>query len=398
MTITLTTENIDNFITPGKQKYVMKLENNVLSFVPVKKTKWKHRIAAWFGSGPLNLNSIADFISTHRTEINAKLDSQTQCKFYSKLIDKCVSYNGHKHHFYCKVKTTALHALKDTLKENSWATAWTTHQLGATYDTDGSGIVDFSYVNHDLHFGFVADAAGHNEPVMKPVFDDIMNTFIKKYEEALKKQTFKDIQEAGNFVREQMSQLAETIKADRRPIKPEGIGKTGNTLFGYSFGDSSYHPAMSFAQVVNINSQRVLLHVNFADTSLLIRRADGSFNSSLIVKGNNIGVGSAKVDVKGFVVKSGDLIIGFSDGIGEFLTLEECQEVIVATKNPQDLLEGFKKKIIEKGEQFTKEHPTERNRVVDGIESASKATYMKYHDKTAAAYIDDISLFTLPVV
>ena len=98
--------------------------------------------------------------------------------------------------------------------------------------------------------------------------------------------------------------------------------------------DNTLKPAFSFAQIAKIDDQRKLFSVEFSDTMLLIKHADGSSERPNVLRGKgNYGLGDnshpsrLKIQVATTDVE-GDEVYGFSDGIGEFLSMAELQEII----------------------------------------------------------------------
>ena len=262
----------------------------------------------------------------------------------------------------------------------------------ATYDDSEPGNVDFSYVNRDLGFGYVVDGSGHNNPQMQRVLEDILLRFNKKYEQEIARQKFNSPEEAQAFLLRTFNELGTTLVEDVRPVKGE------ETL-----ANSSFQPAISFAQIVTVNKwfkkKQFLVSFELADGVLLIRKANGQFDESLVVAKENFGLGAVQVraaperilQAKVTPLEKGDTVIGFTDGIGEFLTLPECEAVIRQTPSSTGLLQAFKNKIIAKGKAFKSTGP---HRDVKET-SANCSKYTKYHSPDSPTYCDDMSLFVL---
>lgn len=387
MRINFDTTHIENFLNDSSEKYMVTLNENSLRFVPLRQTSIFHRIAAWFGCGPLNLNNIANFISHHNEEINQKLTPANQILFYQKLIGKCLHYNSNYIHAFSHVPNSVLNAFEKHVPMCSDAF----FSKETTYHSREDGLdgnVDFSYSNRRLGFGYVVDGAGHNNPYMQPVLQELLRKFTQSYEQALESRKFKTIESAQQFLTDQLGQLARTLTSDSRPIH-----KNSST-----FEDLSYHPAISFAQTIKIGSSYYLLSVELADTMIVIKKANGTFDTSLATSRTDFGLGSGTINVHTTPISPGDTIIGFSDGIGEYLTLEECTEII-SSSMPSNLLENFKDKIIDKGKEFTKRVSDTSMRREEDIQSANQSRYIKYHtfDVASPRYHDDISLFALTV-
>jgi hypothetical protein len=387
MRINFDTTHIENFLNDSSQKYVVTLNENSLRLVPLRQTSIFHRIAAWFGCGPLNLNNIANFISHYNEEINQKLTPANQILFYQKLIGKCLHYNSNYIHAFSYVPNSVLSAFEKHVPMCSDAF----FSKETTYHSREDGLdgnVDFSYSNRRLGFGYVVDGAGHNNPYMQPVLQELLRKFTQSYEQALESRKFKTIESAQQFLTDQLGQLARTLTSDSRPIHKNS----------HTFEDLSYHPAISFAQTIRIGSSYYLLSVELADTMIVIKKANGTFDTSLATSRPDFGLGSGTINVHITPISPGDTIIGFSDGIGEYLTLEECTEII-SSSMPSNLLENFKDKIIDKGKEFTKRVSDTSMRREEDIQSANQSRYIKYHtfDVASPRYHDDISLFALTV-
>lgn len=336
MSINFNTSNIGHFLNYSSHKHVLILNGNSLRFIPLNQTSIFQRVAARFGYGPLSLNNIANFIRLHNDEISEKLSDANREIFYEKLSEKCSHYNNSYRHPFVKISNQALIVFKQQFSVCSYAYS----SKSTTYNIEegqSDGNVDFSYSNKKLGFGYVVDGSGHNNPVMQPVLKDLVDNFTQSYETALESQLFTSIESAQQFLESHLKQFGKTLSDDRRPIKKS-----------YTFEDASYHPAMSFAQTIRIGSNHYLLSVELADTMLIIKKANGTFDTSLINPRPDFGLGSGVINVCATPISPGDTIIGFSDGIGEFLTLEECKEIISGNSSPE-LLEAFKRKIIEKG-------------------------------------------------
>ena len=396
------TDNIECFLNkkPNQEKHVISLSGNTLRFVPISQTSFFHRIAAWFGFGPLSLNRITHFIVEHNKAIDQQIKNpENTAAFYKNLFRKVLVYNQNLHHSCHKVQTSTLDILKVKVRKDQCSYALASKDT--TYNTHANGPdgnVDFSYVNQKLGFGYVVDGAGHNNPLMQPVLKNILDEFNQSYEEAFAHQKFITIDDAKGFIESQFIELAQKVKQNGSKIE-----ESGTLDYICTLADASYQPAMSFAQIVKINSQYHLLTLEIGDTMMLIKKADEKtgrvdIDASLVAKRLNLGLGNGTIVIRAIPISRKDTIIGFSDGIGEFLTLDECKEII-SRSQPSDLLANFKSKIIQKGETFKKEDEAERGRREVLIESANKHAYVKFHtfDEDSPSYHDDISLFILTI-
>lgn len=219
-----------------------------------------------------------------------------------------------------------------------------------SYDApNAEGIDDLAYANRFLGFGYVVDGSGHNNEMMATVLRIIFNDFNKTYIEAYKEEYLTGSMKTGEeyrvFLQQQLNDLGNKIHEDPRQVLNDPKQP------GTHLDDPSLKPAMSFAQVVRLGKERVLVTAQFADTMLLIKKADGSFDSTIARNKSDGGVGNRGdlPNVKEKTVSIGDVVYGMTDGIGEFLTLEECEKIISANKDPSLLMTEFKEAIITLG-------------------------------------------------
>ena len=208
--------------------------------------------------------------------------------------------------------------------------------IDATYETSGEGNLDYSYVNPRLGFGFVLDGAGHGNPERKKIQDPIITQFIKSYQIELvsKKSDFNNVEEARQFVQVHM----DAFGTEFNKVLPE------------------YAPAIMFTQVIEIGNQRHLLMAHMADTALYIKTQAGWMTTA---PQEDIGFGSSGISkgeinlphVQTLELSPGDELVGFTDGIGEFLTMTECYAILNSNNDRLTLLKQFKQKIIAKGNE-----------------------------------------------
>jgi hypothetical protein len=343
------------------------------------------------------LNSIVKFIYENQENIDKQINSDRSTEFYEKLNKKCTSYNYH--HYYHRIPLHILTYIENqTMREKH--NLFTTAQKSVTYQIapgQEDGNIDFSYVNSNLKFGYVVDGSGHNKPQMVLVLNSLLDNFIVSYCKEINSQNFTSIEDARDFVKNQLEKLGSNIDADNRSVNDNKDTLAANNL----------KPAISFAQVIKIDNQFHLLSVQCSDTNLIIKRSDGTFDTSLLERRDDVGLGDKThggCSVKCLSVNSDDLIIGFSDGIGEFLHLDELEEIITSTTHTKDLLENLKNKIIAKGILFSQEYAEDPEKLKSralqlpqGKKTASQARWIKYHTFDKGNCHDDISLFTLIV-
>ncbi|NGX58244.1 MAG: hypothetical protein K940chlam3_01149 [Chlamydiae bacterium] len=221
--------------------------------------------------------------------------------------------------------------------------------LDQTYESDGSGNIDYSHVNSDSAFAFVADGAGHNRSDVKVAQTPIFEQFCLSYPKRLSDTGLGSLEEAREFVEKQIKNLG------RR------INQTSYTdRHGLEKDLSDRDPAISFVQVVEFDEQKYLLTAQLADCMLLVRHADGKIET-LYKTGENYNAGLGRAissetyyypTVEVHKIEPGTEVFGFSDGIGEFLTLDELNSVIEENTDRGHLLHELKDLIMKKGIEF----------------------------------------------
>lgn len=268
---------------------------------------------------------------------------------------------------------------------------------GATYETDGLGIDDVAYANPKIKFGYVADGTGHNNPLMAKILNRIFKKFNEDYEAAIEQpeNDLSDTEAWKSFVQKQLTTLGQAIHGE-----PEAVDELDPARPLTHMSDGTLKPAFSFAQVIKSNGKRELISAQFSDTILLIKKADGTFDTSLATRRDDYGIGDPfrKLTKKGVVqvteVEKGDIVFGFTDGIGEFLSMDELTTIINANQNVSTLLKELKEDIIQKGQTIPSEDPHRRQRKGP---SANQMGTIKLHDPVDPHNHDDISFFMLQV-
>lgn len=383
-------------VSKGKQdKPVLKLQNGVLSVVLLKNTTLFERTKAWFGYGPLSLANIAEFISTNAHEIkwNTTLSGQEKKDFFTKLHDCTLSYNDRHTRKIDKVAMNNLFKV-DLNTVHSLDASKAFFHTDATYKTDGAGIDDVAYADSTRGFGYVADGTGHNNSMMATVLNRVFANFNETYQSAYDSAALDSPEKSKNFVKDQLTFLGNAIHNEEEAVQndPKKPGMT-------HMNDGTLKPAFAFAQIVKIGDKSSLISVNYSDTMLLIKKADGSFDTSLAKPKTDYGLGERHRNVEKMITETalqpGDVVYGFSDGIGEFLTMQECQQIISKNSDPAMLLSELKAKIIENGKSFVQD-PNDRERQKPTVSANSHKT-TKFHDPEDRHFHDDISMFSLSV-
>ena len=175
---------------------------------------------------------------------------------------------------------------------------------------------------------------------------------------------------------------------------------------------------------------RTLISAQYGDTMFMLKHAKNStdekttFYDTETSKRNGSAIGNAEKitdseakrndkikrdNISSLPVKAGDVVYIFSDGIGEFLSTEEIQDVLSSNVYPHLLLTEVKEKIIEKGIVF-KHHYKEIDEITDitlqkqvisqenDRETANKLGF-KHHDldHPRHAQEDDLSIAFIKV-
>lgn len=287
-------------------------------------------------------------------------------------------------------------ALSEILKTESDEANLAFYEKGATYETNGEGIIDFSYANFERGFAYVTDGTGHNNPMMAKVLNRIFSEFNRNYEEAHKNAALESTEDYKGFVAEQLKNLGTLIHTE-----PEAVATLDPQRPLTHMNEPTLKPAFSFVQVACIGEKRYLISLQMSDTTLLIKKADGSFDTSLSKEELPFGLGEKGLNITKSIkiteVAIGDVVYGFSDGIGEFLTMKECQDIISDNKTPITLLNELKDKVVEKGENYVKSDDDPKPREKSGL-SANSQKRIKFHKPDDAHFYDDISIFRLLII
>lgn len=270
--------------------------------------------------------------------------------------------------------------------------------LDASYDhEDESGILDLVYCDNDLGFGCVVDGTGHSNPRMQKGLREHFDPFIKAYAEGLKSlNTYEELVEyfqeqveklEGQFKNRELSvnreKVLPTSKMER--LSPEDLKDIGTG----TFLDVSYKPAMTFVQLVRKEDQLFLLTAQVGDTMVVVEMPDGELITTQKSCFYGLGDDLRRVPIQSFDITGARRVIGFSDGIGEFLTFDELKEVIISTESDQ-LFDQLKEKVISQRE-------------VDPSTSAANGANFKSYDKDKVNEVgeltrsDDMSLFVLDI-
>lgn len=357
------------------------------------------RCKAFFGFGPLSMRNIAAFLQKHLP--NSGINKDTKELLMEKIHEKALRYNDNRSRsrFAKKIEPACIAAISNQFalagnghSETGSTVTYADNYTGAKVSHE-AGNMDFSHHNERLGYGFCLDGSGHSNPELKNKQEPVIHKFISDFEAALSEVKFTTVAQAQEWLQQQLKSFSEGFAT------AEFTDKT---------------PALVFAQVVRIDGKRHLLTAHADDCTLAIKRKNGNIEFKTNPNPNNYTLGSS-ADNTIFVppvhiheVEQGDEIIGFTDGIGEFLSGEELRTLLQDNKDRTQLLTTCKQKIIADGQQFT--GPRQIINIPQGNQFFKRAANQrknhscKYHHPVQAdhdpgkwAYADDISLFCFTI-
>ncbi len=265
-------------------------------------------------------------------------------------------------------------------------------ETGASYDAGNrQAICDLVYRNPQLGFACVVDGTGHNNPNMREALEAHFDPFIESYAQVIGSATTYD--EALNCFKEQVIDIETRFKDRTSPVnqirvspdeKKAGAAHHADPTSG-TFLDPTYKPAMSLVQLVKTQDHLHLFIAQAGDTMVVVQKEDGTWISAQ--KSNHYGVGD---DVTPIAVKILDItgakrVVGFSDGIGEFMTWDELTSVLSSTESPQ-LFEKLRAQAM-----------SDRDPPLEKGSTAANGAGIKKYDSTNPKLVDDMGLFVLDI-
>lgn len=207
--------------------------------------------------------------------------------------------------------------------------------VGRTYYAKKNGNNDFPYIESKHAIGIIIDGVGHNNPQSRSILGQAVLKWISASIVQLQER-LTTVEQGKKFLVKALELFQESLKAS----SDQELNDRGDT-----FLNSQAHPAMSCALIINENGNKKLLYVHFADTMLVIKRANGTID---ILKSprKNLGIGPGMLErispqmIETLSVSMGDQIYGFSDGIGEYFSEEGFKEALesVSDKSPQEIV------------------------------------------------------------
>lgn len=278
-----------------------------------------------------------------------------------------------------------------------------TAEVEATYEGENRFIIDLAYSNPETGTLMVLDGASHNDKRKLPHLD-MTRSMLNSLTDKIKTTKFESIEEIKDLIREEFTDLSNRLS-----------NHAHNELKGN--GDC---PVFIFGQIVEIEGKKNLIVRQTSDCCMLVRKKSGECQwfSSFNPENQELGLGSIKADgtvCRGWyrddiAVDSGDEVILFSDGLGEFMTREEflslcsdatispgerlaaCKEIIQQHQEKELPVEdprggGLSKERLRMSEQAASE------RDLRGFDGEIRGKYLcKIHSAKNPTYQDDISI------
>ncbi len=371
-----------------QKKYVLHLSHGRLSCIPLSETKCIDRALARIGFGSLNLKKIALEIQKHGDKVSAALGNNKE-HFYKQLYVKCHQYNDNGSMLRSLISTISSPiVVAISLKFNMCSSA--TAQKDTTYGGKDEANCDISYADQERSMAFVLDGAGHNNSEMKKVLKTHADEFIKNYNQ-LDIKICKSMKDAEFLIAAELKKFAKSLASDTTAV----TSKYGDDASALS-SNPGLLPAFSFTQAVHIDGKQLLLSMQSADTAILIKKADGSFIDSLSNrKGDLNGFGSPECNYKitATALDKGDTIVIYSDGVGEFLTMDQFKEIITTVNDPEKYLEECKKKILDISAESNRKFVNEK--LTEDIFSVLKDTRSSEFSSYNGTTLDEAKKFIL---
>ncbi|MCB1181528.1 MAG: hypothetical protein KDK55_05875 [Chlamydiia bacterium] len=266
-------------------------------------------------------------------------------------------------------------------------------QVDATYDYDDQNvIIDLAYVDCDYGMGCVVDGTGHNNSKMREPLQDRFDHFIATYIQGLSELVTQDnvtFEKIESYFKEKIRNLETSFKSNtkknRRKVYPGQNNAYENDVKMGTFLDETFKPAMSFVQVVRLEEKTLLLTAQVGDTLVYVEKNNGTLmpTQGMIP---HFGLGSVlgQVNIETFDITDAKRVIGFSDGIHDFVTQEEFKDII--KKNKINTLLSYFKQSIQGDEAPQDDSP---------LPIALGGNPKRYFDPSKKNAVDDISLFVL---
>lgn len=263
----------------------------------------------------------------------------------------------------------------------------TTKISGNYEDATLDGVLDLAIADREHCFGLIVDGTGHGNPRMKEPLENCFEGFKAKYAQGLAQA--KSFEEVTAYfttsVRDLEAQfrMVDSPFANAKICPPEK--ETNDKVLG-TFLDDTYKPAVTFVQVVKLQDNRLmLLTVQAGDTMVVVHMNDGTLLRTQKSVGYGFGDTFRVAPIQIFDITGAKKIIGFSDGIGEFITFDELQSIVVEN-HPDNLFNKLKEKV----------NDFDCDRVVKNVQAANGRP-LKQYNYFVPELSDDMGLFVLEV-
>jgi hypothetical protein len=339
-------------------KLVKENGNLTLKILTLEDTLLLERIKAWFGFGPLSLGNIANHISATNSQ-NKELTNF--------IYRKACHYN--KTHFFNKISKTTLKTLsKDRI------------EFGAVTSDN----LNFSYALSRT--GYVYDGIFHNNP--EPDLSDtkVVDKFNMFLGQKMLEVRFKTLQGVDAWFASLKKLLFSEIVLKKKDKHSYDATPVENYL-------KERHTSLSFARVIEINGKQKLFTAQAGNSIIIIRSSTGKYK--LINKQDAAGFGVSMEHTSLHQIEPGDEIFGMTDGIAEFLTIEEIQKEIDKNVYRNELVKNLKRKI----ESFDETDPTQitGRKKLPCANAVKEKDTLKIHDPNSPNGHNDIALFYFTV-
>ncbi|MBS0656499.1 MAG: hypothetical protein JSR46_12040 [Verrucomicrobia bacterium] len=239
----------------------------------------------------------------------------------------------------------------------------TTTDVGCTYagspkDKGPKANCDKSFIEGPS--SLIADGPGHNDPQTREAMDAIFDPFFADYSSNYLQacSECKDIDQWKTWMQTQIHSLEGRISQQSKKDLQRPTEDTTDA-FRVNLGQGWQMP-FALTQIVKIQTESgpklFLLTASASDCTLLIRKKDGSFDTRTIEQPKkDIGIGHEEWkddqrEIDAIEIEEGDEVFTYSDGIGDYITINEFKEILNKNEDRNKLREEIGNFIIEKAD------------------------------------------------
>ncbi len=233
-----------------------------------------------------------------------------------------------------------------------------TKAQGTSYDSRSDDVIaDLVYCDPDKGFACVVDGTGHNNSRMRNALKEHFDPFIANYTDALSNGLETTREGAQTFFESQMGTLDELFKDSqsltnkRKVCKENEEGAYAADRALGTFQDPTFKPAMSFVQLVSSGDRLLLFTAQKSDTAIFMEDVTGQLTLLRSTQGGGLGDPDEPLKVESHDVTNAMRVILISDGIGEFLTLKQLQQITQSTPNSEELFPKLKEAVMSDQDQ-----------------------------------------------